>query len=136
MQKNYVSNLTIDVNHLMSVEDYQKLITHHLKQQRHWATWWWQNIGRFLPAMAIEIIAKRNLQDNYYAGAFSNLGNWTCKEQNSNISFFVNPLLSHPIGAGAIIWNGQLNITLRVYPTFPIAQGELDRLIAAWAKAI
>ena len=136
INRNYVSNFPVDIFSDTSLTDCQQLISKALKQQKHWATWWWQNIGRFLPAMAIEIIAKRNLQDNYYAGAFSNLGNWTCKEQNSNISFFVNPLLSHPIGAGAIIWNGQLNITLRVYPTFPIAQGELDRLIAAWAKAI
>ena len=136
IDKNYVSNFPVDVFSDTSLTDCQQLISKALKQQKHWGTWWWQNLGRFLPVSAIEIIAKRNLQDNYYAGAFSNLGNWTCKEQNSNISFFVNPLLSHPIGAGAIIWNGQLNITLRVYPTFPIVQSELDRLIAAWAKAI
>ncbi len=136
INKNYVSNFPVDVFSDTSLTDCQQLISKALKQQKHWGTWWWQNVGRFLPESFIEVIAKRNLQDNYYAGAFSNLGNWTCKEQSSNISFFVNPLLSHPIGAGAIIWNGQLNITLRVYPTFPIAQSELDRLIAAWAKAI
>ena len=136
INKNYVSNFPVDVFSDTSLMDCQKLISKALKQQKHWGTWWWQNLGRFLPASAIEVIAKRNLQDNFYAGAFSNLGSWTCKEQKSNLSFFVNPLLSHPIGAGAIVWNGQLNITLRVYPTFPIAQSELDRLIAAWAKAV
>lgn len=136
IKKNYVSNFPVDVNSEISLSDCQQLISKALKQQKHWATWWWQNLGRFFPESVIEVIAKRNLLDNYYAGAFSNLGNWTCKDQNSDLCFFVNPLLSHPIGAGAIIWNGRLNISLRAYPTFPIVQSELDRLIASWAKSI
>lgn len=134
LKKNYVSNFTIEVNSEMSLPDFQKLISESLKQQKHWGTWWWQNLGRYVPVSVIELIAKRNLHENYYAGAFSNLGECACNDPDSNLCFFVNPLLSHPIGAGAIIWNGCLNISLRVYPTFPVSQSDLDQMLKKWMK--
>lgn len=136
LKKNYVSNFSLDVNSDISLNDCQNLISKSLKQQKHWATWWWQHLGRFVPESVIETIAKRNLNENFYVGAFSNMGNWTCKDQNSNLSFFVTPLLSHPVGAGAIMWNDRLNITLRIYPTFPIVQSELNQLIKDWALSV
>lgn len=136
LKKNYVSNFSLDLSTDTTLSDCQKLITQSLKQQKHWATWWWQHLGKLVPESVIETIAKRNLNDNFYVGAFSNIGNWTCKDQSANVSFYVTPLKSHPIGAAAIIWNGRLNITLRIYPTFPIKQDELDQLMACWAKSV
>ncbi len=136
IKKNYVSNFSIDVRSNTSLSDCQSLISKSLKQQKHWATWWWQNLGRFVPESTVEFIAKRNIVENYYVGAFSNLGTWSCSEENSNLNFFVNPLLSHPIGAGAIIWNGRLNITLRAYPTFPVGQDDLEELIQNWVTKL
>lgn len=136
LQKNYVSNFTIDVNHLMSVEDYQKLITHHLKQQRHWATWWWQHLGKYVSESLLEKIALDNLNKNNYVGAFSNLGEWTSSEHDSVVGFYVNPLRSHPIGASAIIWNGRLKISLRFYPTFPISEQQVESILKNWVQKI
>lgn len=136
LKKNYVSNFTIDVNSKMSLSDYHSLIGRSLKQKKHWAAWWWQHLGQFMPESIIAIIAKRNINENYYIGAFSNMGEWTCSDSNLNLSFLVNPLLSHPIGAGAIIWNGRLNLGLRIYPTFPLSQPELDELVNDWALSV
>lgn len=135
LKKNYVSNFTIDVGSQDSLFDLQRKISESLKQKKHWGTWWWQQLGKYLPDRMIEKIALQQMQNNYYVGAFSNLGEWTCSEKN-RLSFFVNPLLSHPIGAGAIIWNGELNLSLRVYPTFPIIDEELENLIQTWKKNI
>lgn len=135
LKKNYVSNFTVDVSHKDTLPDFQSKITKSLKQKKHWGTWFWQNLGKYLPESMIEKIALQQLQNNYYVGAFTNLGEWTCSEQN-RLTVFANALLSHPIGAAAIIWNGELNLSLRVYPTFPIIDEELEKLIQAWKKKI
>lgn len=130
--KNYVSNFTIDVSTDMSLQQYQQKMTAALKQQRHWGTWWWQQLGRFVPEKAIQHIALNGLTGTSYAGTFSNLGTWTCSESSANLNFFVNPLLSHPVGASAIIWNGRLNVGLRIYPGFPLNQLQLENLVQEW----
>ncbi len=135
LKKNYVSNFTIDVKDNDSPSDLQKKISLSLKQKKHWGTWFWQHIGQYLPAEMIEKIALKQINNNHYIGAFTNLGEWTCSE-NVRLTVFANTLLSHPIGAAAIIWNGELNLSLRVYPTFPIIDEELENLIKAWKNKI
>lgn len=133
---NFVSNFMLEVSPLMNLEQHQQLITKSLKSQKHWATWWWQHLGKYVPETIVEFLAIKKLHNNHYIGAFSNLGDWSCNDGSSNIKFFVPPLLSHPIGAGAIIWNGKLNISLRIYPSFKINEYELQQMMESWAQRL
>lgn len=133
LTKNYASNFTLDFKKNFTLEDTQAEIKKCLKQQRHWATWWWQLLGRYLNFDLIKTTAAKGL-DNPYAGAFSNLGEWTCSEKKSNVSIYINTLKSHPFGVGVIVWNGQLNLTVRVYPKFPLEQAQIDILVQTWKK--
>lgn len=131
---NYVSNFTIDVSPDMSLHSYQNLISESLKQKKHMATWWWQHLGKFLPEKLIEKIAIRNLQNNYYVGTFSNLGDWACDDTNSCLNFFVPTLKSHPVGAGAIVWNSKLSLTLTFHPEFQLSTTEANDLFQNWIR--
>lgn len=133
LTKNYASNFTIDFKKNFTLQDTQNEIKRCLKQQRHWATWWWQLLGRYLNFDLIRTTAAKGLE-NPYAGAFSNLGEWTCSEKQSNVSIYINTLKSHPFGVGVLVWNGQLNLTVRAYPKFPLEQAQLDQLLQAWKK--
>lgn len=135
LKKNYVSNFTIDISPKDTLGDFQKLITKSLKQKKHWGTWFWQHLGKYFPESVVEKIALDQMKSNYYVGAFTNLGEWTCSAKN-RLTVFANALLSHPIGAAAIIWNEELNLSIRVYPTFPIIDEELENLIQSWKKKI
>ena len=135
LNKNYASNFTIDFDKSFNLQDTHHEIKTCLKQQRHWATWWWQLLGRYLNYDLIKATAIKGL-DNPYTGAFSNLGEWTCSEQNSNLTVYINTLKSHPVGVGAIIWNGRLNLSLRLYPSFPLQQTDLDQLMQSWKKSL
>lgn len=133
-KRNYVSNFTVSVNHLMSLKDYQSFISKYLKQKRHLATWWWQHLGKYLPESVLEKIVTQQLKTTQYIGAFSNLGEWNSSDQESRVTFFVNPIRSHPIGASVLIWNGELSVGLQVYPTFPLTQIELDLMTKNWVE--
>lgn len=133
LTKNYASNFTIDFKKKFSLLDTQAEIKKCLKQQRHWATWWWQLLGRYLNFELIKKTAAKGLE-NPYAGAFSNLGEWSCSEKNSNVSIYINTLRSHPFGIGVLVWNGQLNLSVRIYPKFPLEQAQLDNLVQSWKK--
>ncbi len=136
LQKNYVSNFTVSVNHLVQLRDYQNLITKYLKQQRHWATWHWQHIGKLVPEKILEKILFSKLSSDNYVGTFSNLGQWTSSDKETQVKMLIPPIRSHPIGASALMWNGQLNIGLRIYPTFPLSQKNLDNLMQLWVEKI
>ena len=131
-KRNYVSNFTIDVTHKQNLQDVHRKISQSLKQKKHWGTWWWQMLGKVLPESAVEKIAIQNLSNTHYVGTFTNLGEWTCN-QESQLAFLANTILSHPIGASAIIWNDSLNLGLRLYPTFPV---DPNKLIKAWEAKI
>lgn len=131
-EKNYVSNITIDTTKAMKPLDYHKLISAGLKQQQHWATWWWQLIGRFLSYKLIKFVAKKNLLDQNYIGVLSNLGIWDSPESKDNVSFIIPPLRSHPVGVSAIIWNKRLNLGISLYPSFPFTKEQLEELIKIW----
>ena len=133
LNKNYAANFTIDFNKNFNLHDTQNEIKKCLKQQRHWATWWWQLLGRFLNYDLIKQTAIKGLE-NPYTGAFSNLGEWTCSDKNSNLSIYINTLKSHPFGVGVIVWNECLNLTVRAYPQFPIEQSQIDNLLVSWKK--
>lgn len=133
LTQNYAANFTIDFKKNFSLVDTQSEIKKCLKQQRHWATWWWQLVGRFLNYNLIKTTALKGLE-NPYAGAFSNLGEWNCSEKNSNVSIYINTLKSHPFGVGVLVWNGKLNLTVRAYPQFPIEPTQLDQLVQNWKK--
>ena len=133
LTKNYAANFTIDFKKNFSLSDTQTEIKECLKQQRHWATWWWQLLGRYLNYDLIKTTALKGLE-NPYAGAFSNLGEWACSEKNSNVSIYINTLKSHPFGVGVLLWNGKLNLSVRVYPKVPIEPAQLDNLVQAWKK--
>lgn len=132
LKKNYVSNFTLDIEPSMKLTDYHKNISSSLKNSKHWATWWWQHLGRYLPEHLIEKIIRRNSRMGRYAGAFSNLGDWVSNDEKSNVTFLVNPLLSHPFGVSVIVWNGKLNLGLRFYPTLSVDAYQLQSLIYEW----
>lgn len=131
LKKNYVSNFSIELKKEYSPQDVQKIMSNSLKKKKYWGTWWWQHLGKFLPDSAVEKIALSNLRKNNYIGAFTNLGEWTCSTDN-HVTVFANAILSHPIGAAAIVWNGHLNLSLRIYPTFPLKEVELKKLLIEW----
>ncbi|MEQ1723285.1 MAG: hypothetical protein ABL930_08910 [Pseudobdellovibrio sp.] len=133
---NYVSNFMIDLSPSMSSLQYQQAITHSLKQQKHLATWWWQHLGKYVPESVVEFLALSNLKNNHCVGAFSNLGEWSCDQSDANVSFFVPTLLSHPIGASALIWNKKLNIGIRIYPTFKLNPDELNSVLQKWTQQL
>lgn len=132
LKKNYVSNFTIDVKRRQSLQDIHHMIAKYLKQKRHWGTWWWQHLGKFLPEAMIEKIALQNLKSNHYVGAFTNLGEWTCSA-DSELTVYVNAILSHPVGASAIIWNDRLFLGVSTYPTF---QGSASQIAKLWEEKI
>lgn len=136
LQRNYVSNFTIDAETEMTARDYQRRISNCLRQQQHWATWFWQQLGRFIPEALVEKMAMASLSGTSYAGTFSNLGEWTCSDKNSNLQIMINPIQSHPIGAGAVIWNHRLSVSLRIYKNFPLDQAGLEKLLQLWTILI
>lgn len=135
-QRNYASNFTLDLFGNPTALDTQLKISESLKKQKHWATWWWQLIGRFLPFATIKLIAKNKLANNQHVGAFTNLGEWESVPKDINIVFMAHPLLSHPICASCLIFNGKINLALRIYPTFPLTQDELKKLILTWKQRL
>ncbi len=133
---NFVSNFTLISSPELTVETAHKLIVESLARQRHWATWWWQNLGRWIPEHWLQKVAQIHLVNSHYAGAFSNLGRWSCSQKDLQVHFLVNTLKSHPIGAGAIWWNNQVNISLHIHPSLGFSKEETEQIMLAWIENI
>src|SRR3989344_5903508 len=132
--RNYVSNFTLDLKNSLSPELLQKKISEALKQQRHWGTWWWQQLGRYLPHAVIRYIAYKKLFNNQHVGAFTNLGEWTSTPLPIQMTPIGNPLYSHPLCCSCIQFNKRLNLAIRVYPTFPLDQNTLNIMMQDWKQ--
>lgn len=114
----------------------QNKISYLLKSKRHWGVWFWQNAARGIPFFLVKHVTKARLHPNYNAGVFTNLGVWQSPTEFSHFTFFANPIMSHPIVGSSLELNGQLTLGLRIYPTFPLSQQQLQDYLQAWKNSI
>lgn len=132
---NLSANFTCDIQNETPLE-LQNKISRLLKSKRHWGVWFWQNTSKYMPFFLVKFLTKIRLHPNYNAGVFTNLGEWTSTTDFSHFTFFANPIISHPIVASSLEMNGSLTLGLRIYPTFPLTQVELEEYLATWKNNI
>lgn len=114
----------------------QTKISYLLKSKRHWGVWFWQNASQWMPFFLVKFLTHIRLHPNYNAGVFTNLGEWTSSTEFLHFTFFANPILSHPIVASSLELNGQLTLGLRIYPSFPLTQQQLEAYLQEWKNNI
>ena len=99
-----------------------------LRRREHWATWAFLNLGRiagYSGMRAIYGLQMSRFKGRPFVGSFTNLGTW----QGHGVWFVAPPVArTCPVGAGAIICNGQLSLTIEAHPA--MAGG------AAWSRAL
>jgi hypothetical protein len=133
---NYVSNFNIDIQATDSTKSVQSQISQSLKHKKHWGTWFWQNISLYVPYSFILNITSKRFENNFCTGIFTNLGSWASTQKIEKLVIYANPIISNPIGASCIEVNNELHLGLRVYPTFPITQNELNQFSDFWKDLI
>lgn len=132
---NQAANFTCSIKD-ETVSQLQSKISALLKSKRHWGVWLWQNSSSYMPFALVKFLTKIRLHPNYNAGVFTNLGEWTSPTEFSHFTFFANPILSHPVVASSVELNGQLTLGLRLYPSFPLTQTQLEEYLQAWKNNI
>jgi hypothetical protein len=132
---NLSANFTCDIQDETPLE-LQNKISRLLKSKRHWGVWFWQNTSKYMPFFLVKLLTKIRLHPNYNTGIFTNLGAWTSTTDFSHITVFANPIISHPIVASSLEMNGSVTLGLRIYPTFPLTQAELEQYLVAWKNNI
>lgn len=132
---NLAANFTCVIKDESALELQQK-ISHLLKSKRHWGTWFWQNTSSWMTFGLVKFLTKARLHPNYCAGIFTNLGEWQSTTEFSHFAFFVNPILSHPIGASSLELNNELNLGLRLYPSLPLNSEQLQIFLQTWKSNI
>ena len=130
---NLVSNFTIDVSQKINLQELHSKIKSCLAEKRHWGTWCWQLSADYLPYSLVKRLALHGIKNNYI-GAFSNLGDWSCADRNTLLIPYINTLRSHPLGAGIIIWNGKLCLSLRFYDGLSISDEQIRLLMKTWVE--
>lgn len=128
---NLAANFTCKVS-TESPQELQKKISYLLRTKRHWGVWFWMQMSRWMPFFLVKFLTHLRLQPNYNAGVFTNLGEWHSPTEFSHFTFFANPIISHPIVASSLELNGQLTIGLRLYPSFPLTQSQLNEYLKLW----
>jgi hypothetical protein len=107
-----------------------------LRRREQWATWTFLNLGRFVGYWGMRRIYKLQMsrfEGRPFVGSFTNLGTW----QGHGVWFVAPPVAQTcPVGAGAIICDGQLSLTIEAHPTMAGGSDWSRSLMDRWAAEL
>lgn len=133
---NCVSNFTLTIKKNDSAQDVFNNIKVALKNKWHWGVWAWQRLPLYLSKNMVTALCKAQLQNNFYAGTFTNLGQWQSSTQFDEFYVFANTLPSHPVGASAIQLNNTLYLGLQFHSCLLISDDEIKIIAENWKKQL
>ena len=133
---NCVSNFTLTIKNQDSAQDIFQNMKSALKNKLHWGVWAWQRLPLYLPKSIILAICKSQLNNNFYAGTFTNLGQWQSNTQFDEFYVFANTLPSHPVGASAIQINNTLYLGLKFHSCLLVNDDDTKIIAQNWKKQI
>jgi len=137
---NLASYVEAEISPRASPGEIHAQIREGLRQRRHWGAWIGTNLGQWISPWVGEARARRILRDSWarhappehsWMGSFSNLGRW---ESTDSVGYVFCPpcVLTQPIAAGALVWNGRLRLALRLHASLLPGPDEADRLAREW----
>jgi hypothetical protein len=125
---NHTAYVRVKVHRDATGADVHETVKRSFANNEHWGSWLFLNIGRIVGYAGMKLIYNTELArwgGCLWVGAFANLGVWNgCGE------WLVCPPVakSCPLGAGAIVCNGKLGLTIDAHAS--IAKG------ASWTHAL
>lgn len=124
---NYSSGIYLPVENDISITDLHQRIRTKLKSGEHWTAWNQAKIAKWLPGFVIRKLYQYIGKNQFYAGSYSAMGNWSKnvipeKESQNDLRkerWFGCPpgTKNYPISNCVINWNGQLSLTLKIHPS-------------------
>jgi hypothetical protein len=129
---NQTGYLEIEITGDRSVAQVQEQLKLALRRRDHWATWLFLNASRLVGYAGIRQIYKVQMarfEQRPFVGAFSNLGRW-----KGVGDWHVCPPVSKtcPVGAGAIVCDGKLSLTVEAHPSIAREAGWTRALMDRW----
>jgi hypothetical protein len=111
----------------------QEQVRNALRRRDHWATWTLLNAARVLGYAGIRTIYRLQMarfRERPFVGSFTNLGTWT-----GHGLWYVCPPVARtcPVGAGAIVCDGQLSLTIEAHPDMQGGAEWSEALVRRWA---
>ncbi|HJU29992.1 MAG TPA: hypothetical protein VJ740_00995 [Hyphomicrobiaceae bacterium] len=131
---NQTGYLQIEVAANASPAMVQEGVKAALRRREHWSTWAFLNLGRIVGYAGMRAIYRLQMSrfaGRPFVGSFTNLGTW----QGHGVWFVAPPVArTCPVGAGAIICDGQLSLTIEAHPAMAggaaWSRGLMDRWVA------
>jgi hypothetical protein len=140
---NHVASLTVGIPPGSSAADVHRTIRELLRRDVHWTRWWrLRLLGPILVPLMRRALAKGKRPRKYTLGAFSNLGEWSSlaregEDANAETWGFAPPVTRHmAIGAGALIWRGQLTLALHVHPAVADHATKARHVLELWRQIL
>lgn len=105
----------------------------------HWGAWLALSFGRIIGIKGM----RRRLERHgrlLKTGVFSNLGSWNVDEQARQNAgpgrwLFSPPAFrTHPVAAGALVFNGELSLTLQLHEGLSTSQAHAHRWLTRWLR--
>lgn len=133
---NHTAYLRVNVERNASAADVHSSVKRCFANNEHWGSWLFLHIGRAVGRLGMKSIYKMELarwRGCLWTGAFSNLGVWNgCGE------WLVCPPVakSCPLGAGAIVCNGKLGLTIDAHPSITKDASWTRELMDRWLKEL
>jgi hypothetical protein len=133
---NQTGYLQIELEPEATEVDVHHRVKERLRRREHWASWDFLNLGRLVGYSGmrrIYALQMSRFENRMFVGSFTNLGVWRDIGQ-----WFVCPpvTMSSPVGAGAIVCNGQLSLTLEAHPSMIGGAAWAHDLVARWIEQL
>ncbi len=132
---NASSIIPVEVPRRGDAREVHAALLRSLANNMHWGKWDQLN----LIARLGKRFLRKKVQHFYRTsgaariGVFSNLGAWRgSTDQDIGILAFGVPMLTDPLFAGVLSWNGKLALTLRVHPSLTTSDTEVAGWHTAW----
>lgn len=133
---NQTGYLQIELGPETTPIDVHRRVKDRLRRREHWSSWDFLNLGRIVGYSGmrrIYALQMSRFENRMFVGSFSNLGVWRDIGQ-----WFVCPpvTMSSPVGAGAIVCDGQLSLTLEAHPSMKGGAAWTQDLVARWIEQL
>lgn len=133
--QNQSSYFDVDIRHPVEAAQVENEVRRKVSNHAHWGAWLLLSLGKYLGEWVMRLMVATNPKNVPKTGIFTNVGNWSGPSQKDGdgIWFVVPPVVDfQPFGAGALTWNSQIGLTVRLHPCLTADAAVANKILADW----
>jgi hypothetical protein len=134
---NQAASVVLEMNKNQSNEEINEQFKKYLKNDLHWGSWLYTNLGKYIGLKGLAWLAGKKVQG--YTGIFSNMGKWPSISPSETYHYWTvlapcSVIL--PVGATSLCVGEHLCLSLQIHPSLNVDKEFLSKLGQKWGNVL